>query len=313
MMGFSDQRGAVLDKPLTRRLTGLRIALIPSLILVAGCDKVDFDCTSVEAKEALITAAKRDISREIAENIKDIRDANPESSNFGGGMVKQLVDKFNYELTAVTEVWQNDAGDQKSCRGTLAITVDPDIVRKADEGRAVLDLNTVADLSAQSAVEFDAKSRFSQEIDFGINKVDKSRAISAEPGTNFTLFDVAGELGAYQALSASLVRSKKDETNRELQAQTEQQKAALDLARAENRAAVQAVQEIWSALEPAIRSDLLARQRAWIRKKNADCRLESINSSENAADIVVNQINCDTRAQIERADWLRPYLPAQEY
>lgn len=287
-----------------------RALLVVPFLISVGCDKASFDCSSPDAQAALITAAKKDISGKISQNMKDIREANPNGSNFGVGMVRQLADKFTYELTSVSEIWENDKGDQKSCRGTLAITVDPEFVRKADIGRSAVDLNSVADLAAQSAVEFDAKSRFTQEVDFGINKVDDGRSIMAEAGSNFTLFDVVGEVGAYHLLSTSIVRTKKDQKNREMQAETEQQKAALDLARAENRAAVEAVKEIWSALDPTVRSDLLSRQRAWIRKKNADCRLESINNSQDAAEIIINQINCDTRAQMERADQLRPYLPS---
>lgn len=311
MTECSAQLAAALDNFMTRFARHVRVLIALPLLAVVGCDKASFDCTSADAQAALIKAAKKDISGKISQNIKDIRENNPNGASFGVSMVQQLADKFTYELTSVSEVWENDKGDQKSCRGTLAITVDPDYVRKADSGRSAVELSSVADLAAQSAVEFDAKSRFTQEVDFGINKVDNGKSISAEAGSNFTLFDVVGEVGAYQLLSTSIVRTKKDEKDRALQAETEQQKAALDLARAENRAAIEALKEIWAALDPTVRSDLLARQRAWIRKKNADCRLESINTSQDAAGILINQINCDTRAQIERADQLRPYLPAE--
>ena len=224
-------------------------------------------------------------------------------------MVDQMVSKFNFAVSAASDVWENETGDQKSCRARLAITVDPTLVKRAGDARTALELPNISDLTAQSAVEYDGTSKLTQEIDFSLNLADGGTKIRADLGTSFTLFDVLGELGAFNMLSGTIVKTKRDEEMREEQAQTEQQRAALDMARAENRTAIKAIGAVWSAIPSETRSELATLQKAWIRKKNADCRMESLATGGSEVDIQVNQLNCDTRAQIERANWLRSYIP----
>ena len=72
--------------------------------------------------------------------------------------------------------------------------------------------------------------------------------------------------------------------------------------------AIKAINAVWSAIPSETRSELAALQKAWVRKKNADCRIESLTAGGSEVDIQVNQLNCDTRAQIDRTNWLRSYV-----
>jgi hypothetical protein len=277
---------------------------------LSSCSKVEFECASNDAEAALIEASRKEISSKISNNLKALKDSEKSSVSFTPAMVDQMVAKLSYAVTAASDVWENETGDQKSCRARLAITVDRAHVKRADDARAALELSNLADLATQSAVEFDGASKLTQEIDFSLNLADEGSKIRADLGTSFTLFDVVGELGAYSLLSGEIVKTKRDAEMREQRAQNEQERAALDMARAENRAAIKAIGAIWSALARETRSELAALQKAWIRKKNADCQIESLATGGSSVDIQVNQLNCDTRAQIERATWLRGHLSA---
>jgi uncharacterized protein YecT (DUF1311 family) len=286
-------------------------ALLITAALLSGCTAMDVNCTSEEAKTALLEAMRKDISESITQNLKDLSEQNSSGISFGSAMAKQLVDKFDLKVSGITELWKNPDRKQKSCRGTLEITVDTKQVKRATDARSALDMLSIADLATQSGVEFDGRSRFTQEIDFSLSLADDTGKVNADLGSSFTIFNTVAETSAYNVLSASIVKNKRDEDVLEMRAESEQKRAAIALAKEENRMAIKALGEVWSQLLPETRSQLVGLQKAWIRKRNADCRIESINASEDGSDIKVNQLNCDTRAQLERREWLLKYVPAE--
>lgn len=285
--------------------------LLIATALLSGCTAMDVDCASEESKTALLEAMHKDISESITLNLRDLSEQNTSGISFGSAMTKQLVDKFDFKVASIAELWKNPDRKQKSCRGTLEITLDTKQVKRAADARSALDMVSIADLSTQSGVEFDGRSRFTQEIDFSLNLADDTGKVHADLGSSFTIFDTVAETSAYNILSASIIKDKRDEDAREMRAESEQKRATIALAKEENRMAIKALGEVWSQLLPETRSQLVGLQRAWIRKRNADCRIESINASEDGSDITVNQLNCDTRAQLERREWLRQYVPAE--
>ena len=285
--------------------------LLIATALLSGCTAMDVDCASEESKTALLEAMHKDISESITLNLRDLSEQNTSGISFGSAMTKQLVDKFDFKVTSIAELWKNPDRKQKSCRGTLEITLDTKQVKRAADARSALDMVSIADLTTQSGVEFDGRSRFTQEIDFSLNLADDTGKVHADLGSSFTIFDTVAETSAYNILSASIIKDKRDEDAREMRAESEQKRATIALAKEENRMAIKALGEVWSQLLPETRSQLVGLQRAWIRKRNADCRIESINASEDGSDITVNQLNCDTRAQLERREWLRQYVPAE--
>ena len=287
-----------------------------ALLLIAtsafgGCTRANLDCSSESAKSALLESARKDIGGKVSSNLKDLDELNTSGVSFGKTMISQMVDKFDLELADVSELWANAEGDGKSCRGTLTVTVDANQIKRAGDARSVLDMITIADLATQSAIEFDGHSRLTQDIDFSLNLADNGNKVRADVGASFTIFDAVAEITAYNLLSAAIIKNKRDEELQEKEAEGEQQRAAIALARAENRMAVKAIGEVWSSLLPETRTQLVGLQKAWIRKKNADCRVEAFETSEDKTNVEVNQLKCDTRTQLERLEWLRRYVPVE--
>ena len=125
------------------------------------------------------------------------------------------------------------------------------------------------------------------------------------------MFDFAAEVLASGLLRASTDDSQRAEAQAEAQ-QTAEQNAALDEQRAanlasaktDNQLAVQTIGATWQALAGATRQRLLPQQRAWIAKKNADCKVEAAAASIDPNDKEIARLNCDTRMTQERLPWL---------
>ena len=65
---------------------------------------------------------------------------------------------------------------------------------------------------------------------------------------------------------------------------------------------------VWQGIPAESRARLLDLQKAWVRKKDADCRVEAASASADPTETQVARLKCDTRMQGERANWLRQYM-----
>jgi uncharacterized protein YecT (DUF1311 family) len=88
---------------------------------------------------------------------------------------------------------------------------------------------------------------------------------------------------------------------------SEQKAANLNSAQTDNKLALQSILAVWRAIPAAIRVQLLPQQRAWVRKKDADCRVEAASASTDPTEIEVARLTCDTRTTQERISFLQPY------
>lgn len=94
------------------------------------------------------------------------------------------------------------------------------------------------------------------------------------------------------------------------QAQTPVQKQAEhDKAVADNKLSTQGITAAWNAIETSTRTDILPRQRAWIKSKDANCSVEAASASLNQTEQETARLKCDTEANRSRIEWLKQYLP----
>jgi uncharacterized protein YecT (DUF1311 family) len=87
----------------------------------------------------------------------------------------------------------------------------------------------------------------------------------------------------------------------------EQKSANLNSAKTDNQLATQSILAVWRAIPAGTRAQLLAQQRAWARKKDADCRVEAASASTDPNEMEVARLNCDTRTTQERISFLQSY------
>jgi uncharacterized protein YecT (DUF1311 family) len=86
------------------------------------------------------------------------------------------------------------------------------------------------------------------------------------------------------------------------------QKADLDMAAAENKLANQQINAVWKALPEDARSQLLELQRAWVRKKTADCNIEAAGVSTEVVPKEAARLRCDTRLTTTRISELQSLM-----
>ena len=113
------------------------------------------------------------------------------------------------------------------------------------------------------------------------------------------------EIEGVSKAQAAQVAAAEAETAKQTEAA---QKADLDMAAAENKLANQQINAVWRALPEDARSQLLEMQRAWVRKKTADCNIEAAGASTEALPKEAARLRCDTRFTITRISELQSLM-----
>lgn len=76
--------------------------------------------------------------------------------------------------------------------------------------------------------------------------------------------------------------------------------------RADNRAAESEISELWRNLDKTVKEGLVDEQRAWIKKKTADCR-KAAAKAKDETEAEYLRLECDTRKTRERILYLQDY------
>ena len=187
------------------------------------------------------------------------------------------------------------------------------MIQDANDARQIAGYNSVAEMAESANVEANANS-FLADVDFNVQPTDDGEKTYAE------LENANGALGFFSELVRShLVKSvladAKAEQDRiaaeqhaaEEAAAREEQSAQLEQAKAENKVAIDRINAIWGAIPTGPRTAFTEAQKAWIRKKDAACRIEAASNATTEAEMTIARLKCDTREQSNRATELRQF------
>ncbi|MCA6278637.1 MAG: DUF1311 domain-containing protein, partial [Phenylobacterium sp.] len=150
---------------------------------------------------------------------------------------------------------------------------------------------------------------------YSVQPTDKRDKIYGEVEGAAPMFTTLGQIvgahlarreieGASQAQAAE-VAAAAAETAKQTEAA---QKADLDLAAAENKLANQQINAVWKALPEEARTEFLEIQRAWVRKKTADCNIEAAGASTEVMPREAARLRCDTRLTLSRISELQSLM-----
>ncbi|WP_158637964.1 lysozyme inhibitor LprI family protein [Sphingomonas ginsenosidivorax] len=263
-------------------------------------------CTAESAQAPVVGIVKDQLERAISAKVRGEDGARSVSLSKIRAAIGQLVIAIDDIRTSK----EDPNSTKRFCTGTLKVRFDADALADADHTRETAGLNSVSALADAADIERHADS-FTTGIEFNVQPTDNGDKVFAETESGNNMFDFAAEVLASGLLRASTEESQRAAAQAEAQ-QTAEQNAALGEQRAanlasaktDNQLAAQTIGATWQALAGATRQRLLPQQRAWIAKKNADCKVEAASASIDANDKEIARLNCDTRLTQERLPWL---------
>ena len=277
---------------------------------LAACNKSKpVQCTAESAQAPVVDIVKEQLEHSTSRSLRAGNGTPAASTSKIRAAIAQLV----ITIEDIRTSKEDPNSTKRFCTGTLRIRFPADVLTDADRARETANLNTVSDLASGNDVERNADS-FTTSIDFNVQPTDDGTKVFAETESGNNMFSFTAEI-----LSSSLMRTALEDQQRQQQTATDQaaaeQNAALAeqrdanvaAARTDNQLAVQTINAVWKALPSTARSQLTPLQRAWVRKKAADCAVEAAAASIDPAEREVARLQCDTRAENERATYLNGF------
>jgi uncharacterized protein YecT (DUF1311 family) len=278
--------------------------------LLSGCGAAATDCAS-QASRDVITSIVREQVEKAAEAELAAEDGTKLAS---ASKIRATVAELKVLIEDIRTTKKDPDSTKRFCAGTARVVVPLAMIQDADQTRKLLDMSTVDNLLEQAGLKRSADS-VTFDLEFSVQPTDKRDKIYGEVEGAAPMFTALGEVvgahlarreieGASQAQAAEMAAAEA-ETAKQTEAA---QKADLDLATAENKLANQQINTLWKNLPEAARSQLLELQRAWVRKKTADCNIEASGVSTEAMPKEAARLRCDTRLTMERISELQSLM-----
>ena len=278
--------------------------------LLSGCGAAATDCAS-QASRDVITSIVREQVEKAAEAELAAEDGTKLAS---ASKIRATVAELKVLIEDIRTTKKDPDSTKRFCAGTARVVVPLAMIQDADQTRKLLEMSTVDNLLEQAGLKRSADS-VTFDLEFSVQPTDKRDKIYGEVEGAAPMFTALGEIvgahlarreieGASQAQAAEMAAAEA-ETAKQTEAA---QKADLDLATAENKLANQQINTLWKNLPEEARSQLLELQRAWVRKKTADCNIEASGVSTEAMPKEAVRLRCDTRLTMERISELQSLM-----
>lgn len=287
-------------------------ALVTAAVTLSACSGLGTgtNCSDEDAKSALEAA--------IREGLEDvtISRAQDENGNYliSASSVRASIAKIKLIIEDIRTTKEDPDSTKRFCTGTLKIVFTPETFTSADAARELLGLPKIAtaidDAGLDKGVDY-----LKGGLDYSVQPTDDGTKVFAEFEGADGKLDIFGEVVAASLLREKIenkVRVEKQEAEfarkQEEEAMQAMRNAELEGATAQKKASAEAIAVVWNSIDADTRQQLLAQQKAWIKQKDATCKVEGLQYSTEATEQKTAEANCQTRENNRRSEQLSRYI-----
>jgi uncharacterized protein YecT (DUF1311 family) len=286
------------------------IAIAGACFGLASCDKVaSISCDSPDAKNVITSLIADELVKasKAKAGEEDVEDQSLESK------VRATVAQLKLDIEDIRTTKSDPDSTKKFCEGSLKVVVPLNMIADADKAAQELEFDLPSKGMETAGFER-AADTFRHKITYAVQPTDDRKKTFGEIENYGSMFDAMSQLvsahiilPAIQARFRTEVDEAKAELDQAAQQTAQQNQADLDLAKAENQLATQAINAVWASLDPETRGSILEIQRAWIKKKAADCNIRAAEASTDPLVKEASRLRCDTESTVARAEDLKAY------
>lgn len=280
---------------------------------LVGCNKQPVECSESSAASPVIQIVKEQLEKETVD-----RSSNDGDQIVSKSKIRAAIAQLGISLADVRTSREDPNSTKRFCEATLKIRFPATLVEDADKAREALGLNSVSDVADNLDIERSADT-FSVPLQFNVQPTDDGSKVFAETESGNSFFEFGGEILASGLLRYNVEEQKLQQANAqalaaaaEESALTEQRAANVNAAKVDNQLAIQTIAAVWRSIPSDVRTRLGPAQKAWIRKKDADCRVEAAATSTEPSEVEVARLYCDTRLQNDRTSWLGQFRGSED-
>lgn len=295
-------------------------AIIMAVIALSGCGKNKATCSGTDE----LSVVKKIVMDEAEKSLAKVKQ-NDEHPIFTAASARATLSKISIDFDNIRTSKKDPNSTKVFCEGTIKIVVPPDLLKSAEEGRSLAGMGAIPALARANEME-QAANAFTRAIEYNAQPTDDGNKVYVELTGAELIADFVSEIAGSSMLKP-IIEAKKieeakaaeaarqaeeakrlQEEQQQAQLRAEQIAANLSVAQEQNTLVNQAMNALWKELPEEARGYLQGSQRAWIKKKDIDCKVEAAGRSTDLTEIEIARLNCDTAATKARIDEIRRSL-----
>lgn len=291
------------------RKIGVTIAAIMAMALSA-CGKPSVNCSDANAVTALETAIREGLEKSVADRAK----GGDGSQLISTSEIRAAIAQIKLVIENVRTTKEDPNSTKRFCTGNLKIVFPSSTFNDADRARELAGLSDITKMADSASVEKGA-DYLKSDLDYNVQPTDDGAKIIAEFENADSKIDVFGEVVAASLLKNRIETAKRQEQEQAALAEKQQadainaeRSATLEQAVLARKTADASLNTIWQALEPQTRQQLLPQQRAWIKQKDASCKVRGLQASSDPTEQRTAEAQCQAEVTIERSQELQQYV-----
>lgn len=287
------------------------LALVTAAMVLGGCSSLtETSCSDQTSKDALEAA--------IREGLEDvtIQRAQDDEGNYliSASSVRASIAKLKLIIEDIRTTKEDPDSTKRFCTGTLKIVFSAETFQSADAAREMLGLprieSAIDDAGLDKGVDY-----LKGTLDYSVQPTDDGTKVFAEFEGADGKLDIFGEVVAASLLREKIetrLRVEKEEAEfarkQEEEAVLAMRTAELEGAMAQKKASNEAIAVVWNSIDADLRQQLLPQQKAWIKQKDAGCKVEGLQYSTDPTEQKTAEANCQTRENNRRSEQLSGYI-----
>ncbi len=281
------------------------------MLALGACNKVSpLDCSSEDAKSTIAGI----VSDEIQKATKSALGSSADPAVSAESKLRATVALLKITIDDIRTTKSDPNSTKRYCEGTLKVVMPLSMINDADQTRQSAQVTTVAKLLEGAGIERSADT-LTHRLSYSVQATDDHQKVFGEIEDFGDLFTAFGEVVAshlllptVQANQQSAAVQANDAQVQQAQQVTAANQADLEVASAENKLANQTIGEVWKAIPDATKAQVLEIQRAWIKKKTADCNIKAAETSTDPLIKEAARLRCDTEATRSRSSELQQLI-----
>ncbi|WP_159987275.1 lysozyme inhibitor LprI family protein [Novosphingobium sp. 18052] len=299
-----------------------RVLLISvASISLAGCDSISSlfsgqkGCLDPAGQTTAIDAMKEAVEKYILKSAEGMQNGSQPT----GSKIRATLDQIKFVFEDVRTTKEDPDSSKKFCTAHLKVSFPEQVLKDADAVFSILSEETVSKRADKDGIRKDANAiRF--DADFNVQPTDDGAKIYAEVESPDPISHFIGDVVAGHLLRKPIEQANRSRIDQEAadqqqaqQAQTDQREALYEEAKATNDLAMQGINASWSALSSEVRQRVLPMQRAWLKRRDAECKIEAANASIEPTEREAARLECQARFNNQRASEINDLVNRTSY
>jgi len=287
------------------------IALASAALILASCNRIGaVECNNTDGQAVIASLLSDQIIQATREQLGTAV-SDPQTNE---AKIKATVAQIKILIEDIRTTKKDEASTKRGCAATVKLVLPLNMIADAEKFHTNNQLQSISSLTDAVGLQRSADS-YTHQLTYSVQPTDDKKKVYGEVEAFGPVANALGEIIAAHMVLPMIEANQQSEATAAaaqqalLDQQTKaQSQADLELATAENKLAIQAYSEVWKSLPDTVRAQNVEIQRAWAKKKTADCNIKAAETSTDPLIKEAARLRCETEQTQGRVEELKGLL-----